>query len=277
MKPNLILTAALCSLTVITANAQPTSHSAGTPPSSATSADELAKQLTNPVASLISLPFQNNFDFGIGANDGWRYTLNVQPVIPFSLSEDWNLISRTIVPFIHQEDVIGSSSQSGLSDTVQSLFFSPAKPGPGGLIWGAGPVFLLPTATDDLLGADKFGLGPTAVGLRQSGPWTYGALVNHIWSVAGSDRVGNISATFLQPFLAYTTKDAWTFALNTESTYDWEAEQWSIPINVAVSKVFTIGGQGVSVTGGVRYWAESPNNGPEGFGGRVSLTFLFPK
>jgi hypothetical protein len=136
---------------------------------------------------------------------------------------------------------------------------------------------LIPTGTDDLLGADKFGLGPTAVVLRQSGPWTYGALVNHIWSVAGSDRTGDISSTFLQPFLSYTTKDAWTFSLNTETTYDWTAEQWSVPINAVVSKVFKIGPQLVSVGAGLRYWAESPDSGPKGFGARVFLTLLFPR
>jgi hypothetical protein len=160
---------------------------------------------------------------------------------------------------------------------LQSLFLSPAAPGPGGLIWGAGPVFLLPTATDDLLGADKLGLGPTAVVLRQSGPWTYGLLANHVWSVAGSDRTGDLSSTFVQPFLAYTTTDAWTVSLNTESTYDWKAEQWSVPINLSVSKVLQIGPQLVSVAAGVRYWAESPASGPEGFGARLTFTLLFPR
>jgi hypothetical protein len=150
---------------------------------------ELAKQLANPVASLISLPLQSNFDFGIGPdNDGFRYTLNVQPVIPISLTPEWNLISRTILPIIYQDEIFpGSGDQFGLGDTLQSLFLSPAKPGPGGLIWGVGPVFLLPTGTDELLGGEKWGAGPTAVVLTQLGHWTVGFLGNHVWSFAGDD------------------------------------------------------------------------------------------
>ncbi len=145
-------------------------------------AAELAKKLANPVAALISVPIQNNFDWGAGPNgDGFQYKVNIQPVIPITLSEDWNIISRTILPVVYQENVIGTSSQAGLSDTLQSLFFSPKAPARGGWIWGAGPVFLLPTATDDLLGAEKWAAGPTAVVLKQEKGWTYGMLANHLW------------------------------------------------------------------------------------------------
>jgi len=170
-------------------------------------AEDLAKKLANPVAALISLPFQLNYDRDIGPLDeGRRWTLNVQPVVPFELSKDWNLISRTILPVVSQEDIApGSGSQSGSGDIVQSFFFSPKTPTASGWIWGVGPVFLLPTGSDRLLTADKWGAGPTAVALRQQGPWTYGALANHIWSFAGNDNRADISATFLQPFLSYTT------------------------------------------------------------------------
>ena len=242
-------------------------------------ASVLAKQLSNPVAALISVPFQLNFDQDIGpAEEGDRWTLNVQPVVPIGLNEDWNLISRTILPIVSQDDIFpGAGSQSGLGDVVQSVFFSPKEPTSSGWIWGAGPVFLLPTGSDDLLTADQWATGPTAVVLKQQGPWTYGALANHLWSFAGDEDRRDVNATFLQPFLSYTTPAAWTFALNTESTYDWEGEEWNVPVNAIVSKVTRVGSQLVSVGGGLRYWADSPDSGAEGLGVRLVFTLLFPK
>lgn len=237
----------------------------------------MAEKLSNPVAALISVPLQNNFDFGAGPDgDGFQYKLNVQPVLPFSISEDWNLISRTIVPYVYQENIIGTTSQSGLSDTVQSVFFSPKAPTSGGWIWGAGPVLLIPTATDDLLGTEKWGAGPTALALRQQNGWTYGALFNHIWSYAGESSRSDVNATFLQPFVSFTTPKATTFGLNTESTYDWKNSQWTVPLNVTVSQLFKLGKLPVQLTLGARYYAEKPANGPA-WGLRFVVTFLFPK
>ena len=239
---------------------------------------DLAKKLSNPVAAMISVPFQFNYDEGYGPNDGERAVLNIQPVIPISLSTDWNMISRTILPVIWQNDIAGpSGEQSGLGDITQSLFFSPKHPGPSGIVWGVGPVFLVPTATDDLLGGGKWGAGPTAVVLKQHGGWTFGALANHIWSFAGDGDRADISSTFLQPFVTYTTRDAWTFGINTESTYNWETQDWSVPINFTVAKLVKFDKQPVSLTAGVRYWAESPDSGPDGLGFRGVVTFLFPK
>ena len=238
-------------------------------------AQELAKKLSNPVASLISLPFQQNFDFGMGAGSGWRSTLNIQPVIPITLSQKWNLISRTILPIIHQHNVVPNSSQTGLGDITQSFFFSPTDS--KRVIWGAGPVLLIPTATDDALGTEKFGIGPTALVLKQQSGWTYGALVNHIWSVAGSETRSEVNSTFLQPFLAYNTRDAWTFTVNTESSYDWEGNHWNVPIHFVISKLIKIGHQPVSVGGGIRCWAASSPGGPENCGLRMIFTPLFPR
>ncbi len=138
---------------------------------------------------------------------------------------------------IWQNDIAGpSGEQSGLGDITQSLFFSPKNPGPSGIIWGVGPAFLVPTGTDDLLGTGKWGAGPTAVVLKQMDGWTVGALANHIWSFAGDGDRADVSSTFLQPFVSYTTADAWTFGVNTESTYNWETEEWSVPINFTVGE-----------------------------------------
>lgn len=239
----------------------------------------LAMQLSNPVAALVSVPLQLNYDQDIGpADDGDRWLLNVQPVIPFDLSDDWNLISRTILPVISQSDIFpGAGSQDGIGDVVQSVFFSPKAPTASGWIWGAGPVFLLPTGSNDLLTTDKWGAGPTAVVLKQSNGWTRGILANHLWSFAGNDDRADVNATFLQPFLTYTTPTQLTLALNTESTYDWEGEDWSVPVNVSASQLLRIGTQLVSVGGGVRYWVDSPDSGADGLGFRLTVTLLFPR
>jgi hypothetical protein len=203
------------------AQSDPTTATASdAPPPAQMDAEALAKQLTNPVAALISVPFQLNYDDGIGPVDaGERWLLNIQPVVPISIGENWNLISRTILPVVWQDDIYpGAGHQSGLGDVVQSLFLSPKLPTASGWILGVGPVFLLPTGSDELLTGDKWGAGPTGVALKQQGPWTYGALVNHIWSFAGSDDRQDVSTSFLQPFLSYTTPQAWTFTLQTEST-----------------------------------------------------------
>ncbi|WGF90408.1 transporter [Marinivivus vitaminiproducens] len=236
------------------------------------SEQDLAKQLANPVASLISVPLQSNFDFGLGPHDDTRFLMNVQPVVPLDLSADWNLISRTILPVI-SADRPDQGRIEGLGDTVQSLFFSPKVSRP---IWGIGPVFLLPTGTDDSLGGEKWGIGPTGVVLDQAGAWTYGILANHVWSFAGEDDRDDVSTSFLQPFLNYTTPAATTYFLNTESTYDWEAEEWTVPVNAGVNQLVTIGGQRIQFGLGGRVYADTPQGGPD-WGLRFNLTFLFPR
>ena len=241
-------------------------------------ADAIARQLSNPVAALISVPLQLNYDEGYSAGgDGERYTLNIQPVAPFSISKHWNVISRTILPVISQDDVIPGESESGIGDITQSLFFSPKKPTASGWIWGAGPAFLLPTSSDDVLGTEKWGIGPTAVVLKQTDDgWTYGALVNHIVSVAGDDDRADVTSTFLQPFLAKAFPGGRTVTVNFESTYDWEGETWNVPVNLVYSKVTKFGGQMVSFAGGVRYYFETPGGGPD-WGLRFVVTLLYPK
>jgi hypothetical protein len=240
---------------------------------------ELAQELSNPLADLMSIPFQMNYDRGIGPlDDGWKLQTNIQPVIPFHLSGNWNLISRTIIPVIDQEDIFpGAGSQFGLGDINLSLFLSPKRPTSDGITWGIGPVLLFPTATESLLGAKKWGAGPTAVALTVRGDWTVGMLANHIWSYAGDSDRQDISNTFLQPFVAYTWPSAWTVSVQSESTYNWETEQWSVPVNVAVSKLVKFGQLPVSLQAGVGYWLKSPDAGPEGFRFRLQATFVLPK
>jgi hypothetical protein len=265
-----------------TAGAHPAATAVAAPAAPADDTAALALKLANPVAALISLPLQTNFDGDIGPKvagerQGERITLNIQPVIPIRLNSDWNMISRTILPVIGQTEVAGrGTNQFGLGDVVQSLFFSPTKPSPSGIIWGAGPVLLVPTATDSALGAGKWGAGPTAVVLKIAGPITFGALANHIWSFAGKDSRADVSATFVQPFFAYTTKTATTYSINTETAYDWKNDIWLVPINLGISQLVVLGKQPVSIGGGVRYWVESPAGGPD-WGFRLSLSLLFPK
>jgi len=242
-------------------------------------AAELAKKLSNPVASLISVPLQYNRDEYGGANDGASATkLVIQPVVPFSLNEDWNLITRTLIPLVDQKDFpVAALNESGLGDITPSFFFSPKSPTAGGWIWGAGPVFLLPTATKDALGTEKWGLGPTGVALKQSGPWTVGILAGHIWSVAGNDSRADVSATTLQPFFSYTTKTHTTIGAYTESVYEWKGEQWQVPLIFQAGQLFKVGPQIMQLAVAAKYWAEAPDNGPEGWGLRLQLTLLFPK
>jgi hypothetical protein len=228
----------------------------------AETAAELAKKLANPISSMISVPFQFNFTNGYGPNDnGKQMKMNVQPVIPISLNDEWNLISRTIVPVIKQRDFFQTpDSQFGIGDTLQSFWLSPVDPTPEGIIWGIGPVIYVPTATDHKLGVGKWGGGPTVIALTQDGPWTVGALANHVWTLGGSE----INSTYVQPFLSYTTPDAWTYALNMEASHNWNTRDWSIPLIGSVSKLVDFSGQKVSFQAGGGYYVNSATNGADG-------------
>jgi hypothetical protein len=240
---------------------------------------DLAQELTNPVADLMTIPIQVNVDRNIGLNDeGRKTTINIQPVVPFKVAEDWNLITRTIVPLVKQKDIFpGAGSQSGLGDITLQLFFSPRKPTSSGVIWGGGAVFLLPTASDSLIGAEKWGAGPAGVALKMSGSWTYGGLANHVWSFAGDDGRADISNTFVQPFVAYTWPNAWTVSLQSETNYNWKLEEWSIPVNVAAAKLVFFGRLPVSLQAGVGRWLETPDAGPEDWRFRLQANIVLPK
>jgi hypothetical protein len=266
-----LATAALVSLAGLACTVTASAQEAG-----GHDADELAKQLSNPVAALISVPLQLNYDTGYD-NGGEKWLLNIQPVVPIGISDDWNMISRTILPVIEQHDVVNGDSQSGTGDITQSLFFSPKEPTAGGWIIGVGPAFLLPTASDELLGTEKWSIGPTAVLLKQTKTgWTYGALANHLWSVAGDDDRADVSNTFLQPFLSRSLGKGQTVTVNFEASYDWNAGQATIPVNFMYSKVTKFGGQMASIAGGARAYLDAPDGGPD-WGLRFVVTFLYPK
>ena len=241
---------------------------------------DLAKQLSNPIANLISWPTKLDWDTDIGPEDADRSTYITQPVIPVEMNDDWNIISRTIIPFYidAESPVAGGDDESGMGDILQSFFFSPKKPTSGGLIWGVGPVLAVPTG-DDGLTSDKFSVGPTIVLLKQDGPWTLGFLGNHLWDLSGDDDAEDVDSTFLQPFVAYVTQTKTTFSLNTESTYNHEADsgdEWTIPINATVSQLVKLGDQITQFQVGYRHYADTPSGGPD-HGIRLQVTFLFPK
>lgn len=189
------------------------------------------------------------------------------------------MISRTSLPVITQEDISSNKAEeSGIGDIFQHLFLSPSKPTIfHNFFWGAGPVMLLNTASNDALGNNKWGAGPGAAVLIQEGPWTIGILTSHIWSFAGNSSSTNVSKTNMEPYIVYITKSETTFTINTESTYDWKAENWSVPIHFKAEQLLKIGNQMIQVGGGLRYWATSPASGPEGLSVRLNLIFLFPK
>ena len=244
------------------------------------SASDLAKAAQNPIASLISVPIQSNIDFDWGPNSDTFAVTNIQPVLPFKLNDDWNLVTRTILPIVDQNDVPFSGvSEFGLADTVQSFFFSPKAPSANGWIWGVGPALLLPTATDEVLGAEKWGIGPTAVALKQQGPWTFGGLANHIESIAGDSDRGDVNQSLIQPFVNYNLPNGWYLVSSPIINANWEAdssETWTLPVGGGFGKIFRIGRQPVNAQIQAFYNVETPDSGAD-WQLRLQWHFLFPK
>ena len=256
------LTTSLCA---VTAFAQPAKSDT----------TDLASKLTNPVADLISVPFQYNYDSNIGLDKkGTSNTLVVQPVIPIKLNRDWNYIVRPIVTLQSATDINGFSG-TGAGPVLLETFLSPNNT--GNFIWGVGPVISTPSLSGNNFGTAQTGVGLSAVGLLMKAPWTVGVLTYNTWSAGGDATYGTANNLFYQPFISYVTKDAWTYSLNTQSTFNWDARRAQNPMNATVSKLVKFGEMPVSLSVGARYYLSSVPGGASGWGARASITFLFPK
>jgi len=241
------------------------------------SAKEVADKLSNPVSGMISVPLQGNLDYGIGPHNGSKYTTNIQPVIPINLSGKLNLITRYIVPLVDQRNISGeNTSQFGLSDATVSAFFTPVEK-KHGIIWAVGPAFLIPIGTSDLLSSRKWGIGPTALLLKQANGLTYGFLVNQVWSVAGDKNRSDISQMFLQPTFAKNFKSGAGLGLSSEINFNWQAGNTTADLIPSVSGVTKFGKQVVSMSIGPRIPLAGPAASKPDWGLRASLTFVFPK
>jgi hypothetical protein len=244
-------------------------------------ADELAKKLSNPVASLISVPFQFNFQFNINGKDdgenGYKMLMNFQPVIPMTLSKNLNLINRVIFPLVTQKDVTAyNQKESGLGDINLTAWVSPAN---SKIIWGIGPVISLPTATNDILGSKKLSLGPSIIVLGQPGKWTIGGLANTVWSVAGDKERQDISSAYFQPFISYGFTGGLTIGVSSENAYDWKNKMLVSGLaSLNMSQVIKIAGSQIASIQlcPLVYYANANIKRPE-WGVRTALTFIFPK
>ena len=241
-------------------------------------AEELAKKTQNPVADLISVPFQNNLNFGLGPHNRAQNILNIQPVVPIKLTENLNLITRTILPIIRQPDLTKDTGDTnGLGDINISLFFSPTNSGQ--VIWGLGPILQFPTATDEVLGTRKWSAGPAGVALTMQGPWVIGALANQIWSYAGNDDRKKVSQFLTQPFINYNFKGGFYLSSAPIITANWEAtsgNKWVIPFGGGVGKLWKIHKQPINTQLQAFYNVQQTTFGPD-WTLRLQVQFLFPK
>ena len=259
-------------------NKPATDTTASAKPATEGDTEALAKAAQNPVASMISVPLQNNTAFGVGPYDRTLNVLNIQPVIPISISENWNLITRIIQPIVWQPNV-SQTSQGwfGLGDMNPTFFFSPAKPSK--LIWGVGPTFVIPTATADQLGQGKFSMGPGVVLLTTPGKWVIGTLINNVWSVAGSGSRPPVNQMLLQWFVNYNMKKGWYLASSPIVTANWRASSGNVltlPFGGGVGRIMKLGNQPVNLLAQLYGNAVYPT-GTSPWSMRLQIQFLYPK
>ncbi len=246
------------------------------------SASDLARAVQNPVADLISLPFQNNTNYGLGPDDDTQNVLNIQPVWPISLNADTNIITRTIVPIISQPKLFpGGQSEDGLGDVQFTAFYSPKKPTADGLIWGAGPVIVMDTASDRVLGSGKWSAGPSVVLLKMQGSWVIGALFQNVWDFAGDNDRTSVNQFLMQPFVNYNFQHSPGRYLSFSPiiTANWEAsnsDTWTVPLGAQIGQIVRFGKQPINFSAGAYYNVEKPKFGAD-WTLRLQMTFLFPK
>jgi hypothetical protein len=239
---------------------------------------ELAKSAQNPIASLISLPIQLNSNYDYGPDDKTQHTMNIQPVYPVQLNDDWNFITRTILPVVSNPSLVpGGSRENGLGDATFTGFFSPAEAGKW--LWGAGPVLLLPTSTDDQLGAGEWGAGPSLVLLTMPGKWVIGSLFSQVWGI-NEDNNNDVSLFTWQYFVNYNLSDGWYVTSAPILTANWEAERdsqkWTVPVGGGVGKIVRFGEQPVNISAQVYYNVSAPDHIGD-WSTRLQMQFLFPK
>jgi hypothetical protein len=244
------------------------------PTKAGNSAQELADKLANPVASLISVPLQNNLNYGIGAFNGSKYTVNIQPVIPFKLTDNLNLITRYILPVVDQRDITGENTHEfGLSDATVTAFFAPKTKG---IILGFGPAFLVPTATEKVLGTEKFGVGPSVLVMHQGKGLSVGFIANQIWSVAGNEDRADFNSFYTQIFLSHSYKSGASLGVNAEITQNWEGNTTMITINPSIGAVTKLGDQVVQFAIMPLIPVVGPHEMKPDWGLRAVLAFVFP-
>jgi hypothetical protein len=247
------------------------------PPARARSEEHLAKELVDPLSELASLDFQNDIDGDLARDqEGLRYTLTVRPILPIDIGEDWLLITRTEIPVIYQRNALGKDTGSdfGLGDILQQFYLSPKSSSE--VKYGIGPAWLWPSATRDVLGREKWAVGPAAAISVESDGLTLGVLTHHFWSFAGSRTRDDVNQTTIQPFAALTFPKGTTVLVQAEVEYDWHDDRWTVPLIAGVSQVLKFSDQAVSIGIDGKYWVEGPSTAPD-WGIRVVLTFIFPR